>query len=373
MLARLFMRNSAMLASLLAAVITPAARAQWITPQVSAPRVQYRTFASPAAGTTVSFHIYTPPLYDLQPARRFPVLYWLHGSGSATAGIAPMTNWFAGAMAQGLMPPMIIVFPNGQPYGMYCDAADGSNPVETVIIDELIPHVDATFRTIPARAGRVLEGFSMGGYGTARFGTRYSHLFSAISILAAGPMQLDFPNAPIDAPIPPDRREMIFADVWNSDPALMVADNPSTLAALNAPALIGSPLLIRMNVGALDTTLAPNIDFHDRLTALNIEHTFIIQPGIGHAAIPLLSAIGVGNWRFYRDAIACTPSDIAGPSQSIGADGELTADDIIVFIGWFFASDARADVAGAGQAPGADGAFTADDIIVFINRFFAGC
>jgi hypothetical protein len=69
----------------------------------------------------------------------------------------------------------------------------------------------------------------------------------------------------------------------------------------------------------------------------------------------------------------CGPSDVAGAGQVIGFDGSLTADDIIVFIGWFFAGDARADVAGAGQAPGADGTFTADDIIVFINRFFAGC
>jgi enterochelin esterase-like enzyme len=177
----------AMLAASLVATLTPPARAQWLTPQITAPRVQYRTFASPAAGTNVSFHIYTPPLYDLQPARRFPVLYWLHGAGSATAGIAPMSNWFATAMAQGLMPPMIIVFPNGLPYGMYCDAADGSAPVETVIIDELVLHVDATFRTIPSRRGRVLEGFSMGGYGTARLGSKHSDIFNAFSVLSGGP------------------------------------------------------------------------------------------------------------------------------------------------------------------------------------------
>jgi hypothetical protein len=69
---------------------------------------------------------------------------------------------------------------------------------------------------------------------------------------------------------------------------------------------------------------------------------------------------------------SCLP-DIAGAGQTIGGDGQLTADDIIVFIGWFFAADTRADVAGSGQVPTPDGQFTADDIIVFINRFFAGC
>lgn len=71
--------------------------------------------------------------------------------------------------------------------------------------------------------------------------------------------------------------------------------------------------------------------------------------------------------------VACGASDIAGPGQSAGADGELTADDIIVYLNAFFAGDPIADVAGPGQDPNADGEFTADDIIVFLNRFFAGC
>jgi hypothetical protein len=69
----------------------------------------------------------------------------------------------------------------------------------------------------------------------------------------------------------------------------------------------------------------------------------------------------------------CGASDVAGTGQTIGADGDLSADDIIVFVNWFFASDARADIAGAGQTVGADGTWSADDLILFINRFFAGC
>ena len=64
--------------ALCAAVAAPAS-AQWTTAPVTAPGVQYRTFSSAAAGTTVSFHIYLPPAYANEPNRRFPVLYWLHG------------------------------------------------------------------------------------------------------------------------------------------------------------------------------------------------------------------------------------------------------------------------------------------------------
>jgi hypothetical protein len=83
------------------------------------------------------------------------------------------------------------------------------------------------------------------------------------------------------------------------------------------------------------------------------------------------------NWGQTAAAVSarldCGASDVAGPGQTLGADSQLTADDIIVFVNWFFASDTRADVAGSGQVLGADGQFTADDLIVFINRFFAGC
>jgi hypothetical protein len=69
----------------------------------------------------------------------------------------------------------------------------------------------------------------------------------------------------------------------------------------------------------------------------------------------------------------CGPADIAGPNQSLGGDGTLTADDIIVYLGWYFASDLRADVAGANQSTTPDTQLTADDIIVFLGRYFAGC
>jgi hypothetical protein len=69
---------------------------------------------------------------------------------------------------------------------------------------------------------------------------------------------------------------------------------------------------------------------------------------------------------------AC-PGDIASPGQLPASDGERTADDLIVFVNWFFAQDSRADIAGPGQIPGADAQFTADDLIVFVNRFFGPC
>jgi enterochelin esterase-like enzyme len=161
----------------IALALTSAVHAQhgpWTTPTATAPGVEYRTFQSANAGSTVSFHVFLPPQYASSPSARFPVLYWLHGSGSPIAGIPWVSSWFSPAMLQGKIPPMIIIFPNGMGASMWCDSKDGEYLMETVVIDDLIPHVDSTLRTIPERRGRILEGFSMGGAGTGRLGLRWS-------------------------------------------------------------------------------------------------------------------------------------------------------------------------------------------------------
>jgi hypothetical protein len=70
--------------------------------------------------------------------------------------------------------------------------------------------------------------------------------------------------------------------------------------------------------------------------------------------------------------VAC-PADIGTEGGAEGADSLLDNNDFIVFINWFFSSDARADIASEGGEAVADGLFDNNDFIVFINRFFAGC
>src|SRR3954453_16237671 len=57
-------------------------------------------------------------------------------------------------------------------------------PLESVIIKDLIPHVDATYRTVADRGARAIEGFSMGGFGAAHFGFKYPETFGVVSIQA---------------------------------------------------------------------------------------------------------------------------------------------------------------------------------------------
>lgn len=273
---------------------------QWVTPAIQAPGVKQVIFESKAAKSKVSFHIYLPSAYEKAKDRRFPVLYWLHGSGGGLPGIRPVSGFFASAMDSGKIPPTIVVFPNSFANGMWCDSADGKTPIETILIEELIPYVDATYRTKPAKEGRILEGFSMGGYGAGRLGFKYPNKFSGVSILAGGPLDLEFqgPRAAANARL----KDQILKTVYGGDMAVYRAQSPWVLAEQHAKSLkVGPPL--RICVGEDDFTLEANKALADHLSKLGIKHTFLSRAKIGHDTLGLLNALGDENWTFYREAI----------------------------------------------------------------------
>lgn len=273
----------------------------WVTPAVRAPRVAHHTFESSAIRSKVSFHAYTPEVYEFEKERLFPVLYWLHGTGGGLAGIAPVSAWFEAAIREGKMPPVIIVFPNGLATSMWCDSKDGAVPMETIVVKELIPHIDATFRTIAKRECRIIEGFSMGGYGAARLGLKFPEVFGAASCLAGGPLDLDFQGPRTRAN--PAERENILRMTFGGDLDYFRAQSPLTIAEKQATTVRGK-VIMRVAVGSRDFTAALNHDFTTLLKKLEISHTYVEVPGVGHETLPLLRGLGDEQWQFYRSALA---------------------------------------------------------------------
>jgi len=275
----------------------PVWRADWVTPASPDTFTEFRVFDSVHAGGRVSYHILLPTEYESEAGRRFPVLYWLHGSGGGIGGIPVLAESFVRAMQRGAMPPAIVVFPNGLANGMYCDWKDGTVLVERVFIDDLIPHIDASYRTIASREGRIIEGFSMGGYGAGRLGFAYPGLFRAVSMLGAGPVQRDFTYAPRGERL----REQLLAEVYGGDLGYFRQVSPWRLAEENA-AEIRRTQSVRIAIGGDDTTLPANKLLHEHLEALGIPHEYTVVPGIEHQPGRLLPALGEGRWRWYRDA-----------------------------------------------------------------------
>ncbi|MDP1588690.1 MAG: alpha/beta hydrolase-fold protein [Prosthecobacter sp.] len=272
----------------------------WVLPEVNAPQVQRVLFDSKTARQQVSCYVFTPESYDTEKERRFPVLYWLHGSGGSTpAAVAQIAQRYGEAMRAGKIPPMILVFPNGLPMGMWCDWKDETVKLETMIIEELIPHMDRSYRTLAKREGRIIEGFSMGGYGAARLGFKHPQLFAAVSLLGAGPLQLDFTEAPRAGP---RGRDQVLGTVYGGDMAYFQAQSPWRIAEQNADKL-RSGLHIRQIIGDRDETLRFNRDFHQHLDTLKIPHTYRQLPGIPHNPNLLLNTLGDDNWSFYQQAL----------------------------------------------------------------------
>ncbi len=268
----------------------------WTTPPVSGPGVVYKTLESASAGAAVSLHVYLPPHYEAEPARRFPVVVWLHGSGGGAAGVPVLAALFDRAIRTHAVPPMIVVFPNGRGVSMWCDARDGSSPVETVALNDVIPFVDRTFRTIAVPQARAVEGFSMGGYGAARWGFAHRNIFSAVSMLGAGPLDPDFTPVPANAAL----RERVLETVYGGDVVYFRALSPWSIAEQEAGALSGTP--IRIAIGARDRTALANRAFHRHLTRLNILHDYEELPHIGHDPVALITALGDRMWAFHRRA-----------------------------------------------------------------------
>lgn len=271
---------------------------RWVTRAVTAPRVKQYTLESRSVNTTVSYHVYLPKAYENEGSKRFPVLYWLHGSGGGLPGIRPLSGLFDSAIEAGKIPPLIIVFPNSFAQGMWCDSTDGKQPIETILIKEIIPEMDAKFRTIAGRKGRIIEGFSMGGYGAGRLGFKFPQMFAGISMLAGGPLDLDFagPRATEN----PTERNQILQTVFGGDMENFKAQSPWTWAEKNAASL-KTGTSIRICIGEADFTLPANRAFSAHLTNLGIPHQFMVKPKVGHDTLRLLGALGEDNWRFYRD------------------------------------------------------------------------
>ena len=158
----------------------PPAIFQWVNPlpEDRYPHVEHHTFKSPSMGIDVGYCIQLPPNYEALEDRRFPVVYYLHGGrpGSEAKSVS-LSPFIHDAMAKGDVPPAIYVFVNGGPVSHYNMPDQPEAQGESVFVNELIPHIDAAYRTIASRTGRALEGFSQGGRGTARIIFKHPHLF----------------------------------------------------------------------------------------------------------------------------------------------------------------------------------------------------
>ena len=119
------------------------------------------------------YRVILPKDYSASKEKRYPVIYLLHGLFGSSANWTTLTKLPIYAQSY----DAIIVTPEGE-NGWYTDSDSvAANKYESYIIKELIPEIDAKYRTISKREGRVIAGLSMGGYGALKFGFKYPEMF----------------------------------------------------------------------------------------------------------------------------------------------------------------------------------------------------
>jgi S-formylglutathione hydrolase FrmB len=130
--------------------------------------------SSKLMGREMPYRVITPLDYSTAKDKRYPVIYLLHGL------MGHYNNWTDNSSlvekAQNF--DAIILTPEGN-NSWYTDSVSRANDkYESYIVKELIPEIDAKYRTIPDRKGRAIAGLSMGGFGALKFGLKYPELFS---------------------------------------------------------------------------------------------------------------------------------------------------------------------------------------------------
>lgn len=297
-----------------------------------------------------------PPGYDPAAGRRYPMLLLLHGHGG---GYRDWAQHHVTQIVDHVDPNLIVVMPDGGYDGFYSDwygtdvdGHTGSVPPgwETYHLAELLPWVDASFRTIGTRAGRAVAGLSMGGFGAMSYAARHPDLFAqagsfsgAVDNDIAWPAGSEAQSVAANAPDGNEPDNCIWGDPVTSD-VVWRAHDPTELA----PNLASVGLGVWSGNGVPDTAPgAPAWSAGAGATEGGIyqENQAFVSALQGSGQHPFVDFYGAGthDWAYWeRDLgqfLAGLPSGFwSGHAQPVGSWSYRSAEPRFSVWGWRFAT-----------------------------------
>jgi S-formylglutathione hydrolase FrmB len=196
-----------------------------ITDHATFGRMEYYRFATSNIAWQPGVNVLLPSDYYTS-GRRYPVMHLLHG------GAQDFRKFDMEDDIQGLTAGrnLIVVMPDGGAAGWYCNPVTsyaGPHNWESFHMNQLIPWIDANFRTYAEYDGRAVSGFSMGGFGALKYTAKYYGHFASVSA-HSGPASL--------------RRDGGVVVHW--------ANTSSAFAELNGGTVYGQPLWDQGRVSA---------------------------------------------------------------------------------------------------------------------------
>lgn len=250
--------------------------------------VSPESFYSPALERQMAYEVILPPGY-VAGDRAYPVLYLLHGyAGWSHSWIELGLHQTADFLwLEGGLRPFIVVLPEGGNSYYLNHAYDGERWAD-YIVEDLVPHVDATYRTLPASRFRAIGGLSMGGDGALQLGLNHPDVFGVVG--AHSPTtRLTYDDAP--------------GDLYG-DEAYWEQHNPLWLIGHGASA---ERLAIWIDMGDEDDWIWSSRAVHEVLEEQGVAHEYREYAG-GHTGEYWL-AHSLDYLRFYAGAF---PPDVSG-------------------------------------------------------------
>lgn len=258
---------------------------------------------SSALGVPKRFNIYLPDGYA-ESAVRYPVIYLVHGWG-VTEDIWPSPDLRVQDVANGMGLQAIIVMPDGD-RGVYVNAVTPADydaclnedpPVrnarearqefcvrtseyESYMLQDIIPHIDRNYRTIPTKEARSLIGESAGGLAAMHLALRHKDVFSSTAAHSGGLSMLYLPDGTVRTSI----EHLPGFEEWEA----MFGFNIDNWRAYDPYSLLDSlrpgELAIYFDSGTDDEFgfYQMALRFEQRMNELGLEHTFVPVPGGKH-------------------------------------------------------------------------------------------
>jgi enterochelin esterase-like enzyme len=180
--------------------------------------ISHHSFESESLGRSYTYNLYKPDGYE-ESGLRYPVLYLLHGaSGTENSWVQQggVQQTADALIAAGLIPAQLIVIP-ADPNFWWADSKAES--AQTALVNDLIPHVDASYRSMAVREARAISGYSAGGFGTTNAALKYPQLFAAAAALSPA----------VYNPVPPASSSATRIDIFQNNGEF----DPELWASLN--------------------------------------------------------------------------------------------------------------------------------------------
>jgi S-formylglutathione hydrolase FrmB len=240
-----------------------------------------KTVGSTILHRDVRYTVYLPADYE-SSSRSYPVVYLLHGYTDDNTGwlqFGEVNRYADKAIAEGVIPPMIIVMPNGDS-SWYINSYDGKENYEDFFVKEFMPAIEKTYRIKAEKKYRGIAGLSMGGFGTLIYSLKHPELFAAAAPLSAAVFDDD-----AIVTTPDNRYEAVFGqlfgrglkdkarlnETWYNNSILKIVDKKS-LEELRK-------VRYWIDCGDDDFLTKGNCLLHIALSAKGVPHEFRVRDG----------------------------------------------------------------------------------------------